>query len=76
VTNPGTQSASIGASGTLSIIASGLLAGWDSWTFAATNLPPGYSALTVADLIADINQSNNTGGTNTITLTAPSSAAP
>jgi hypothetical protein len=32
-----------------------------------------YSAATAADLIADINAANQAGGTNTITLTAPTS---
>jgi hypothetical protein len=33
-----------------------------------------YSAATASDLIADINAANATGGTNTITLTAPTSS--
>jgi hypothetical protein len=33
-----------------------------------------YSAATVSDLIADINAANNAGGTNTITLTAPTTS--
>jgi hypothetical protein len=33
-----------------------------------------YSAVTVSDLIADINAANSAGGTNTITLTAPTSS--
>src|SRR6516164_7391948 len=33
-----------------------------------------YSAATVSDLIADINAANSAGGSNTITLTAPSSS--
>jgi len=38
VTNPGTQSAAIGASVSLQILASGLPVG-DSWTYAASGLP-------------------------------------
>jgi hypothetical protein len=34
----------------------------------------GYSALTVSDLIADINAANAAGGANTITLTAPTTS--
>lgn len=34
-----------------------------------------YTAATAADLIADINAANNSGGTNTITLTAPTTSA-
>jgi hypothetical protein len=37
-------------------------------------LPSSYSAATVSDLIADINAANAAGGTNTITLTAPTTA--
>jgi hypothetical protein len=37
-------------------------------------LPSNYSALTVSDLIADINAANAAGGTNTITLTAPTTS--
>ena len=33
-----------------------------------------YSAATVSDLIADINAANAAGGTNTITLTAPTTS--
>jgi hypothetical protein len=33
-----------------------------------------YSAATVSDLIADINAANNAGGTNTITLAAPTTS--
>jgi hypothetical protein len=33
-----------------------------------------YSALTVSDLIADINAANKAGGSNTITLTAPTTS--
>jgi hypothetical protein len=33
-----------------------------------------YSAVTVSDLIADINAANAAGGTNTITLTAPTTS--
>jgi hypothetical protein len=33
-----------------------------------------YTAATAADLIADINAANNQGGTNTITLTAPTTS--
>src|SRR5208282_1105091 len=40
VTNPGTQSAAVGATVTLAIIATGLPAG-DSWSFSDTGLPPG-----------------------------------
>jgi hypothetical protein len=36
-------------------------------------LPSSYMAATVSDLIADINAANKAGGTNTITLTAPTS---
>ena len=34
-------------------------------------LPSNFFAATTADLIADINAANSAGGTNTITLTAP-----
>ena len=34
-------------------------------------LPSNFTAATVSDLIADINAANRAGGTNTITLTAP-----
>jgi hypothetical protein len=37
-------------------------------------LPSSYSAATVSDLIADINAANRAGGTNTITLTAPTTS--
>jgi hypothetical protein len=37
-------------------------------------LPSNYTALTASDLIADINAANNAGGTNTITLTAPTTS--
>jgi hypothetical protein len=37
-------------------------------------LPSTFSAATVADLIADIKAANSAGGTNTITLTAPTSS--
>jgi hypothetical protein len=37
-------------------------------------LPSNYSALTISDLIADINAANAAGGTNTITLTAPTTS--
>ena len=40
----------------------------------ARNLPSTYSAATASDLIADINAANNAGGTNTITLTAPTTS--
>ena len=33
-----------------------------------------YTALTVSDLIADINAANTAGGANTITLTAPTTS--
>src|SRR6516165_11680017 len=37
-------------------------------------LPSSYTAATVSDLIADINAANKAGGTNTITLTAPTTS--
>jgi hypothetical protein len=37
-------------------------------------LPSSYTAATVSDLIADINAANAAGGTNTITLTAPTTS--
>jgi hypothetical protein len=37
-------------------------------------LPSNFTALTVSDVIADINAANKVGGTNTITLTAPTSS--
>jgi hypothetical protein len=37
-------------------------------------LPSGFTAANISDLIADINAANNAGGTNTITLTAPSTS--
>jgi len=37
-------------------------------------LPSSYTAATVSDLIADINAANAAGGTNTITLTAPTAS--
>jgi hypothetical protein len=37
-------------------------------------LPSNFFALTVSDLIADINAANKAGGSNTITLTAPTSS--
>jgi hypothetical protein len=37
-------------------------------------LPSTFSAATVSDLIADIKAANSAGGTNTITLTAPTSS--
>jgi hypothetical protein len=37
-------------------------------------LPSSYSAATVSDLIADINAANKAGGSNTITLTAPTTS--
>jgi hypothetical protein len=37
-------------------------------------LPSNFFAVTTADLIADINAANAAGGTNTITLTAPSAS--
>jgi hypothetical protein len=37
-------------------------------------LPSSYTAATAADLSADINAANHAGGTNTITLTAPSTS--
>ena len=40
----------------------------------ARNLPSTYNAATASDLIADINAANKAGGTNTITLTAPTTS--
>jgi hypothetical protein len=37
-------------------------------------LPSNFTAATVSDLIADINAANQAGGTNTITLTAPTTS--
>src|SRR5262249_38725916 len=37
-------------------------------------LPSNYAAASVSDLIADINAANQAGGSNTITLTAPTTA--
>ncbi len=37
-------------------------------------LPSAYTALTTTDLIADITAANTVGGTNTITLTAPTTS--
>src|SRR6516164_2641698 len=37
-------------------------------------LPSNYSAATASDLMADINAANAAGGTNTMTLTAPSNS--
>ena len=37
-------------------------------------MPSTYTAATVSDLIADINAANKAGGTNTITLTAPTAS--
>jgi hypothetical protein len=37
-------------------------------------LPSSYTAATVSELIADINAANKAGGTNTITLTAPTTS--
>jgi hypothetical protein len=38
------------------------------------SLPSSYTAATVSDLVADINASNTSGGSNTITLTAPTTS--
>ncbi len=38
------------------------------------SLPSAYTAASVSDLIADINAANTAGGTNTITLTAPTTS--
>ena len=37
-------------------------------------LPSSFTAATVSDLIADLNASNKAGGSNTITLTAPTTS--
>jgi hypothetical protein len=37
-------------------------------------LPSSYTAFTVSDLVADINAANKAGGSNTITLTAPTTS--
>jgi hypothetical protein len=37
-------------------------------------LPSSFTAFTASDLIADINAANSAGGTNTITLTAPTTS--
>jgi hypothetical protein len=42
INNPGTQTATVGSPFSLPLVASGLPAG-DTWSFLASNLPPGLS---------------------------------